>query len=367
MSCRILIVEDNQDMIDSLRIAFERHLEGCKTFDCGFANASDQIANIRPDVAVLDIFEDQVTGESIDAVQLPWQYIWAQHFCPVVFHSARPLEQYLSINHPFVRCETKGGGSLERVANHIKEFAPEIDGLRAIRDELSRSIHETLVKVTPKIWQTNKPSSELTDKLLRAVRRRMAATLDHPTKPLEKLEAWEQYICPPIGNNLLTGDLLLASNGDNKAPASYRLVLSPSCDLVVGRPNTLKQVLVAECVRVKKFVEKTRLPHETLVEKLPSELTKDQVSGLMVLPAFSDVIPLMAANLRKLSLVPYTDIALQSGGTKPYTRIANLDSPFRERLAWAYLQIAGRPGVPDIDVQSLAIAIDHAIKAGTRA
>lgn len=367
MTCRILIVEDDNNMIEILKEAFSRLLVDCEVFPCGFADAAQKIAEILPDVAVLDIFEDQITGESINAVQLPLAYIWNQHFCPIVFHSAHPLEQFSSDNHPFVRCETKGGGSLDRVAAHIKEFAPEIDGLRAIRDELSRSIHETLVKVSPLIWEPGKSSLELTNKLLRAVRRRMAATLDHPAKPSEKLEAWEQYICPPIGKDLLTGDILLASSRDNKDPASYRLVLSPSCDLVIGRPNTLKQVLVAECVRVKKFVEKTRLPRETLVEELPRELTKDQVSGLMVLPAFSKVIPLMAANLRKLSLIPYADIAPQSGETKLFIRIANLDSPFRERLAWAYLQIAGRPGVPDVDVQSLAADIDQAIKASTKA
>ena len=32
-----------------------------------------------------------------------------------------------------------------------------------------------------------------------------------------------------------------------------------------------------------------------------------------------------------------------------YIRVVSIDSPFREQIAWAYLNTAGRPGVPDRD------------------
>ena len=37
---------------------------------------------------------------------------------------------------------------------------------------------------------------------------------------------------------------------------------------------------------------------------------------------------------------------------RPFLRIASIDSPFRELVAWAYLQIACRPSLPDRDFDS---------------
>lgn len=368
MTCRVLIVEDNADMAASLTDVLRRELGEIDVIVVNrFAEAPGKIAAETPDVVVLDIFDDQIEEHPEDAVKPAWRVIWNEHFCPVVFHTAHEVPEYQNLKHPFTRYEIKGSGSQGRVASHIKDFTPEIDGLRAVRNELARSAHETLVHVSPLVWQSGKSNAERTDTLLRAVRRRMAATLDHPPAPLNKIHAWEQYICPPIGDSLLTGDILLAISGKEHEPTSYRLVLSPSCDLAIGRPNTLKQVLVADCVPVSEFVEKTRISPQKLTEKLPAELNKDQVAGVMVLPEFSSVLPLMAANLKKLSLLPYADIAARKGETKPFTRIASLDSPFRERLAWAYLQVAGRPGVPDVDVQAVAVAIEHAMKPSQKA
>lgn len=354
-------------MAASLADVLRRELGEVDVLVSGFEEAPRKIADIMPDVVVLDIFDDQIAEHPEDAVKPAWHFVWDEHFCPVVFHSAHEVPEYRDLKHPFTRYEIKVAGSQGRVANHIRSFTAEIDGLRAVRRELSRSAHETLVHVSPLVWQSGKPEAELTDMLLRAVRRRMAATLDHPAAPLNKIQAWEQYICPPIGDNLLTGDIIRSTSGSANKPESYHLVLSPSCDLVLGRPNTLKQALVADCVQIREFVDKTNIRLQKLVERLPSELNKDQVAGLMVLPIFPGVLPLMAANLKILSLLPYADIATKKDETKLFTRIASLDSPFRERLAWAYLQVAGRPGVPDVDVETLAVAIDQAIKANMRA
>ena len=82
---------------------------------------------------------------------------------------------------------------------------------------------------------------------------------------------------------------------------------------------------------------------------------------------FPEVLPLMAANLKKLSLIRYADIATKKGEVKPFSRVASVDSPFRERLAWAYLQVAGRPGVPDVDREALADSISQTIPPPTKA
>jgi CTP synthase len=41
-------------------------------------------------------------------------------------------------------------------------------------------------------------------------------------------------------------------------------------------------------------------------------------------------------------------IAYESiGENKEYIKIASIDSPFREAIIWAYMQINCRPGLPD--------------------
>lgn len=61
------------------------------------------------------------------------------------------------------------------------------------------------------------------------------------------------------------------------------------------------------------------------------------------------MIPTMAAYLRDLEFIPFGDIGIQD---KPFLRIASIDSPFRELIAWAYLNTACRPGLPDRDFNS---------------
>lgn len=66
----------------------------------------------------------------------------------------------------------------------------------------------------------------------------------------------------------------------------------------------------------------------------------------------------MAANLRDLQLVPMQQI----GNGTEFSRIAAIDSPFRELVAWAYLQIACRPGLPERDLSSWAKEIIQAVQ-----
>ena len=366
MIYRILIVEDDAITIASLKGAFNRLLGEVEVFSSGFATAIDTIAETQPDAVVLDIYEDQVEGHSVEAIEPTRRHIWEEHFCPMVYHSAHDMPAHLREDHPFVRYEPKLPGSQERVVGHIKSFAQEISGLRAIRHELARRAGEALRHVSRLIWKPGKPAAEQTDQFLRVARRRMAAALDYALDHEKLIQPWEQYIFPPIGLDLLTGDLIHASSANASDFASYRLVLSPSCDLVRGRAKTLVNVLVAECVSVNEFLAKAGINPEKFKKpdhraKLLLELSKDQVAGLVVMPKFPDVLPLMAVNLKNLSLVPYTEIATARDQPKAFFRIASVDSPFRERLAWAYLQVAGRPGVPEVDREALADSISQAL------
>jgi hypothetical protein len=374
MNCRILIVEDDAGMAESLKNTLQRELGEVEIIHVSdFAKAPNEIASREPDIVVLDIFDEIIEQPPKDSVRPAWDVVWDVHFCPVVFHSAQEYQPYKSLNHPFVRYEVKIGGSLGRVADHIKSFAPEIEGLRTVRQELSRSAGETLRDVGPLIWQSGNPTTEQTNLFLRVARRRMAAALDYTAAPEKQTQAWEQYIYPPIGGDLLTGDLIRVTTESQTEPSAYRVALSPSCDLVLGRgAKTLQHVLVADCVPVKDFLDKANIDSQKLSpsdlrRKLLSELNKDQVGGLAVMPELPKVLPLMAVDLKKLSLLPYADIAPKKDESKRYFRVASVDSPFRERLAWAYLQVAGRPGVPDVDQKALANSITQTIPPKTKA
>jgi CTP synthase len=68
----------------------------------------------------------------------------------------------------------------------------------------------------------------------------------------------------------------------------------------------------------------------------------------------------MSACLRDLELIPLADISDDNKGR--YIRIASIDSPFREQISWAFIQVVGRPGVPDRDLKVWINEISEAVR-----
>lgn len=71
----------------------------------------------------------------------------------------------------------------------------------------------------------------------------------------------------------------------------------------------------------------------------------------------------MMANLRNLQLIPIENIG-KPGEGKKFIRVASIDSPFREALSWAYLQVSGRPGLPERDLEAWSHEILEALQEG---
>jgi len=174
------------------------------------------------------------------------------------------------------------------------------------------------------------------------------------TQPGEKLAPWEHYLCPPLARDTQLGDLLMVEGGSSEDPNAFRVVLTPSCDLERsgGRAAKVKSVLVARCCSIKKAITLTSLGQmnaKKLKSRLPSTvLTHGYFETILPLPGLVGRIPCMAANLRDIELIPLDRIANEGGDFK---RVASMDSPFRELVAWSYTQVAGRPGLPDRDFQ----------------
>ena len=188
--------------------------------------------------------------------------------------------------------------------------------------------------------------------ILRAGRRRLAALMDDLAAHGDRLESWEQYLSPPIGSNIKLGDILRKADGEYDNPASFRVVLTPSCDLVAsgGREPKVDNVLVACCCSMREGLDLTSLKGMRLAklkDRLPGTvLSYGYFEAVIPFPSLKGRIPTMAAYLRDLEFIPVGDIGISE---KAFLRVASVDSPFRELIAWAYLQIACRPGLPDRD------------------
>ena len=89
-------------------------------------------------------------------------------------------------------------------------------------------------------------------------------------------------------------------------------------------------------------------------------LTQGYLEGVIPFPCLKGQIPTMAANMRDLEFIPIEDI----GCGKRFLRIASIDSPFRELVAWAYLQTACRPALPNRDFDSWCDEIVENLNSG---
>jgi hypothetical protein len=129
-------------------------------------------------------------------------------------------------------------------------------------------------------------------------------------------------------------------------------MLTPSCDL--PRPPTgiakVEAALVCHCVPFVEFIKAAKASHskkEEFKSGMSTALTRAHVNGFLPLPSYHEQIPSMAAALKSLELIPLGDI----GEQQKYKVVASIDSPFREQISWASIEVQGRPGVPERDLE----------------
>jgi len=362
---KILIVDDQKVPAESLKLAIESSIGTAKVsihqmFDTAFEAIQDQ----SPDVLVLDIFKNPAQDENAgDAVR---KQVWDSHFCPIIIYTARPQESHKESKHPFVTlCEKKGTKESEgEVVAKLNSFKSHTDVLRRVRQQAHKAIGDSLRDVCNVIWTDR--TADKDEVIGRIARRRVAAMMDESSLSDSGHRPWEQYIFPPLSHHLLTGDILKKSGTTtNTIPSEFFVVIWPSCDLV-QRKGCVEQVLVAECGPIADFLRAAELEGvkkaAKLTEKLPKLFTRDQVNGVLCLPALPSVFPLMAINLKKLRLIGLKGIrVLEQIENETHHRLASVDSPFRERLSFAFTQVAGRPGLPDIDWQQCIDSISESV------
>lgn len=346
----IVFVEDEESSIAPvLRLIKEEEPKiETRTFD--FDEGQQAIRSIRPDIVVLDLWEGD-PSENRNRGSEHLEYVWEQQFCPVIVHSASP-DVPPEHKNAFVRVVTKGQHSPECVLEAIRELRPHVQALKEAEEDIRDSFSIAMRDVAPSTFDIFEDDDQRRDAIRRAGRRRLAALMDEVSAEGEALASWEQYICPPVSQDLLLGDILREAKGDSNNPDIFRVVLTPSCDLISseGRQPKVSNVLVARCCSMANGLGLTSLGNlgaSGLKKRLVSTvLSKGYFETVIPFPALEGRIPTMMASLRDLELIPLSDIGLKD---KPLLRVASLDSPFRELVSWAYVQVAGRPGLPDRD------------------
>lgn len=353
----VLIIEDNiEGYAEPLKLVIEdSDLDAevqIKSFDFEF----DQLSVLSPDVLVLDLFLGPPQQEKKPGVSI-WDDVWAIRFLPTIITSAMRDEDLIdrANNHPLAKYIVKGAGYDPEI-EALRELLPYGSTLNDLRVELQANIQQVFTKTADNIREIVEDQKEQSQALLRIVKRRIAMEMDRETiLSGEEILPWEAYLHPALGDSLLTGDVLKILSSSAEDPSSFRIVLTPSCDLVNVR---VKKVLVAKCVSKDEYWEKASLPRPDRLtqanakkksearKKVAKELQQPQSAGYVLLPKLAGGFPHMAASLRDLELLNLTDSGEVTLDDLKFERVASIDSPFREQFVWGYLQIAGRPGVP---------------------
>ena len=349
----IVFVEDEKSSIAPITRAISLEESEIEVHELDFDEAETGIRSLRPDIVVLDLWEGPAS-ENKNRGSEHLDFIWRQQFCPVIIHSANPDVPPEQTNS-FVREITKGQHSPQKVLEAIRELRPHVQALKEAEQDIRNSFSIAMRDVAPSAFDIYADGDQRKYAVRRAGRRRLAALMDEISEDGQVLASWEQYLSPPVSKDVLLGDVLRKAEGNWTDPASFRVVLTPSCDLVssAGREAKVENVLVARCCSTKDGFDLTSwegISTGKLRDRLiKTVLSRGYFETIMPLPALERRIPTMVANLRQLELIPIGDIGT---GSKPFLRIASLDSPFRELTSWSYVDVAGRPGVPDRDFES---------------
>ena len=352
---KILFIDDDRDSVADARELIEGKLENPSIDFVGFEVAEERIQDSQPDIVVLDLFLG-TPPENPEGLKIK-DFVWRNCFCPVVVYSAAPEILDHEDEHPLIMVVQKGSGSPEKVLGAVEGLKPVVDTLgqakQDAKEEVNKAFSLVIRDVAEQAFKTFTDPERLSDFIIRSGRRRLAAMMDTP--PSGELAGWEQYLCPPVSEDVLLADVLMVANADRNDPESFRVVLTPSCDMVRagGRKPKVDRVLAAKCCSMPDAQNLIGLGGCKEVEKIKTAmLSQGYAQAIIPFPKLEGFIPTMAANLRNLELI---DIhAIGAGGEFEYHRVASCDSPFRELVAWAYMQNAARPGLPERNLKTWA-------------
>lgn len=366
---KILIADDKPAIYEAVKdTAEDRGLDNFTFLYCSnISEATAKFKEVDADILVLDMKNDtsgEYDGKSI------LQEILDDRFMPTVIYSAFDKEEATENfpeDLPLLSYIKKGSGKEADLIDELIKYQDFVLGVRTVEDQLAEIKSNFLKEYIKKI---SKPIESVENKktiIERGFFRRLAAQIDLNLFDKNSiLHPFEMYIIPPFEDeDLFMGDILMKKNVplvEELDPKHYLLVLTPSCDLAYYENKDQKRkAVMLTAVRLLKPTEEffkdlkiTTSPLGEFRKAIREKLNSPQFSGKIILPEFPGVIPSMVANLKDLTSVDFSKIDVNGNTEGEYKRVASVDSPFREYLAWGFVQDFGRPAVPVRDTKEWA-------------
>lgn len=337
---KVLMIEDNPaDIAGIIDYCKEQGWEQQnKSFDEGFSYIEDY----DPDIIVLDLQnneDDRFPGASII------DNIWNKSFRPVCVFSGQIVSAAIDIgSYPSPLISFINKGDETPVIEYLDRIAPYTSSIKKMQKKMHEAFRQSF-DVLQYIFQDGIQDENIIAYLCNSrMRDSFLSELQESTLP-----AWGQYIYPSLSEQLLTGDVIcLEDEFRQKAlqDRTYYVILSQSCDIINKK---IPRVLAVKCKNKKTLREYISLSDKTAKarDKLSSILNTGYQNNLLILPSFGEILPDLIVDLKDIFTIECCDL-------EKYKKIISLSSPYCERLVWAYMQNACRPGVPALDVKKWA-------------
>lgn len=363
---KVLMIEDNIDTIQGLIDAVSDR--GWEHKETSFDSAEENIYSFDPDVVVMDWMFDEEDAEKGKPIL---ERIVSNEFRPVIVFSAHDLSIVLEdILRKYKLIDfTRKGDDDSKLAEKIDKWMESAISLSQMRHSMNEALIESAKALDSFQKMEAFPSPEIVSFMLS----RRTIQYFEQAEVGEQPPSWVQYVYPPMMNSLLVADVIRVYSEDtNQAvpgvPSEYRIILTPSCDMVNHGAADFK-VLVGHCCDKDRFTEQKLGTGQNVdsgkgkdkVERVVKELQYGYNKAFVALPQLPNVLPYMTLDLKNLDFVLLADIAQTFESfdkTKHhYYRVASIASPFREQIVWAHMINSCRPGMPVRDTNSWAKGI----------
>jgi len=333
----ILFVEDEENIVTSVLYEFRRQKDIQFLPRCEFDDIDIMLSKYKVDLIILDlsngIENDTEAGNKIA------NKIYKQSFLPIIIYSGYSdiFENPFKDNY-FIRTVKKGQNGISELKKVILEFLPFIKKQLLVTKEINTDISEIYRHTYQKMISNTKlkGTNIKTEIFTRLMKRRLAASIDETSE--NKINAWEIYLYPCLGKDYLTGDILRKKGTSKKNPSSYRIILSPSCDLQKTRKH-IQNVKVACFINISEKFGKNNLKDTKLLRDTSPE-------QYMFFHKLEGEFPHMICDFKKIEIIEYSKL------DEIFERVVSIDSPFRESIVWADMTINSRPGLPDRDCEA---------------
>ncbi len=335
---KVLFIEDDESAIQGIK-------DYCDDLEYSyihppFDDALSYIDDYDPDILVLDLKNNDTDGfEGCKILDKAWEHNFRPTcvFSGQIVQSTVEQEKYSS---PLVNFVNKGDDT--PVKEFISKIAPYIDCIREVRSDTHKAMRKSFDFFSMAINDSITDSGVISS----LCGNRIKAYFDHEISGKD-MPIWSQYIYPIISDDFSTGDIIRLKNpaSDVDYENNFFVILSQSCDMAHKK---IKHVLLAKCFPIERLLKVNKGNgnfYERSAEELKAIFNTGFLNQWFPLPGIENVMPNVAVNLKNLSLVKLEDLP------RKYDKKLSLSSPYKERLIWAYMQTACRPGVPDLDIE----------------